>query len=115
MAKSYTTLRDTIRAFPPPDTLPILSDRNRSIFQRNIKPDILVHGCLPFDAGPGSKREPVFPSYRGQPPMSDIAEAMPLGEPSRDYPMFKNSSAHDPKTKKEKNRNLTPTPDPKHT
>lgn len=48
------------RAFASPDPLPILPDRNRRIFQRNIEPDILVHGCLPFDAGPSSDREPVF-------------------------------------------------------
>jgi DNA replication protein DnaC len=36
-------------------------------------------------------------------------------ETGNDSFRFKNSSAHDPKTKKEKNRNLTPTPDPKHT
>jgi DNA replication protein DnaC len=36
-------------------------------------------------------------------------------ETGNDSFRFKNSSAHDTRTKKEKNRNLTPTPDPKHT
>jgi DNA replication protein DnaC len=36
-------------------------------------------------------------------------------ETGNDSFRFKNSSAHDTKTKKEKNRNLTPTSDPKHT
>ena len=36
-------------------------------------------------------------------------------ETGNDSFRFKNSSAQDPKIKKEKNRNLTPTPDPKHT
>jgi DNA replication protein DnaC len=36
-------------------------------------------------------------------------------ETGNDSFRFKNSSAHEPKTTKEKNRNLTTTPDPKHT
>ncbi|APO70349.1 hypothetical protein IE4872_PC00326 (plasmid) [Rhizobium gallicum] len=61
---------------------------NHSIFQRNIKPDILVHGCLYPMFWAGSNREPVFPSYRGQPPPPAIYKNG-LGRSRRDYPMFR--------------------------
>ena len=41
----------------------------------------------PLMFGPGANREPVFPSYRGQPPLPATIE-FGLGPPRRDYPMF---------------------------
>ncbi|TBG67391.1 hypothetical protein ELG74_05825 [Rhizobium leguminosarum] len=38
--------------------------------------------------GPGSNREPVFPSYRGQPPLPAITLENGPGRSRRDYPMF---------------------------
>ena len=53
----WSTLADHFRqkfgvrcAFPAPDPLAILTNRDRSIFQGNIEADILFHGCPPFDA-----------------------------------------------------------------
>ena len=58
---------------------------NHPIFQRYVEADKLLHGCLPFVAGPGVNREPVFQPIGGQPPCLRIATATVITAPRLPY------------------------------
>ncbi|WP_236554973.1 hypothetical protein, partial [Novosphingobium sp. 9U] len=55
-------------------------------FHRDIKTNILVHGCSPLMLGPVTNREPVLHHTGEQPPAS--APIVLCGSAPRDYTMF---------------------------
>src|SRR5690606_22882788 len=73
-------------ALAAPYPIAAFADRYESVFQRHVEADKLVHGCLPFVAGPGVHREPVLQPIGGQPPFPRRSPVKVITP--RDYSMF---------------------------